>query len=242
MVIDDGSTDDSCRKIANLPIKIHRTGINKGRGFVRNLAMKLCKNDLVLCCDGTNSLSPKFLEIAIQHIENDSHVCSVSGIIKAKQKKKGVVSRWRSRHLFKEDIVYPINCITKTKLVTYGTLVRKKLILEAGNFNPDLTHSEDEELGERLINSGFRSIGDPKLITYSEINNNLVQVLERHWRWHIGKYEKINLNSYLHLIKGSLNPMMVADLKAGDPLSCLISLFYPHFFLMKTLSRRVFSR
>ena len=93
-------------------------------------------------------------------------------------------------------------------------------------------------LREWKIRNPHRSLGNPKLITYSEVNNSLFQVLERHWRWHIGKNEDLTVKSYLNLIRGSLNPMMRYDLKAGDPLASLISLTYPHFFLMKTLANK----
>ena len=124
--------------------------------------------------------------------------------------------------------------------MTYGTLVKKSIILNAGNFDPRLQHSEDEDLGQRLLNLGYKSIGDPKLITYSEVDNSLIQVLERHWRWHIGKREDLNFKSYLHIIRGSLNPMVIEDFKSGDPLASLISLLYPHFFLIKTIKRKYF--
>lgn len=234
IVIDDGSSDRSYEKMQNLPISIHRIEENKGRGYVRNFAMKACKHDLVLCCDATNSLDSNFLKIAIKHLNKDHNISSVSGIIKARSV-NGTISRWRSRHLFKEGISYPPGHITNTSLVTYGTLVRKSTLLNAGNFDPTLKHSEDEDLGQRLKKLGFKSLGDPKLITYSEIENSLVQVLERHWRWHIGKKECLTLKSYLNLIRGSLNPMMVQDIKAADPVASLISLVYPHFFLFKTL-------
>lgn len=233
IVIDDGSSDGSYEKLQNLPISIHRIEENKGRGHVRNFAMKVCKHDLVLCCDATNSLDPNFLKNAIKHFNTNDDVCSVSGIIKARSV-NGTVSRWRSRHLFKEWVSYPSDHVTNTSLVTYGTLVRKSIILNAGNFNPTLKHSEDEDLGQRLQNLGFKSLGDPKLITYSEVQNSLLQVLERHWRWHIGKKECFTFKSYLRLIRGSFNPMMVQDIKACDPSSSLISLIYPHYFLFKT--------
>ena len=44
-------------------------------------AMKLCKNDLVLCCDATNSLDLKFLQIAVTHFQEDPLICSASDII-----------------------------------------------------------------------------------------------------------------------------------------------------------------
>ena len=234
IVIDDGSDDNSLNVIKRYAVKLISLKENHGRGFVRNLAIKECKNELILCCDATNSLDTNFLSIASKHLINDRVICSVSGIIKAK-KNKGTVCRWRSRHLFKEDIKYSVGQLTQTTLVTYGTLVRKSMILQAGNFDPKYKHSEDEELGGRLQKYSYKSIGDPMLITYSEITNSLTEVLERHWRWHVGKDEKLNLISFINLFRSSLNPMFVQDLKANDMAASLISLIYPFFFLFKTL-------
>ena len=234
IIIDDGSTDNSKNIIKRYGVRLITIEDNKGRGFVRNLAIRECKNELILCCDATNSLDANFLRIATAHLIDTQDICSVSGIIKAKTQ-VGVVCRWRSRHLFKEDVSYSPGQLTRTTLVTYGTLVKKSMILQAGNFNPKYKHSEDEELGERLQQYGYKSIGDPMLITYSEVTNSLTEVLERHWRWHVGKDEKLNLFSLINLFRSSLNPMLVQDLKANDFAASLISLIYPFFFLLKTL-------
>ena len=237
IIIDDGSSDNSINIIKRYETKLITLKENKGRGFVRNLAIRECKNELILCCDATNSLDANFLLIASKHLHDNSDICSVSGIIKAKTH-MGAVCRWRSRHLFKEDVKYSPGQLTKTKLVTYGTLVRRNMILEAGNFDPKYRHSEDEEMGERLMKYGYRSVGDPRLITFSEITNSLTEVLERHWRWHVGKDESFNVLSFINLFRSSLNPMLIQDLKAHDIGASGISLIYPFFFLLKTLSAK----
>lgn len=234
IVIDDGSNDNSIHIVKKYAVKLISLRENKGRGFVRNLAIRECKNELILSCDATNSLDLNFLSIAFKHLNDNPDICSVSGIIKAKTQ-VGAVCRWRSRHLFKEGIKYPDNQITKTTLVTYGTLIRRSMILQAGNFDPKYKHSEDEELGERLQEYGYKSIGDPQLVTFSEITNSLAEVLERHWRWHVGKDEDLDLFSFINLFRSSLNPMLVQDLKAHDFGASVISLIYPFFFLVKTL-------
>ena len=88
------------------------------------------------------------------------------------------------------------------------------MILQAGNFDPKYKHSEDEELGERLIAFGYKSIGDPALITFSEITNSLSQVLERHWRWHVGKDEKLNLFRHNQFIQKQFEPNASSGLKS----------------------------
>ena len=167
------------------------------------MAIRECKNELILCCDATNSLDVNFLRIAITHLIDVPEICSVSGIIKAK-KHLGAVCRWRSRHLFKEDIKYSEGQITKTRLVTYGTLVRKSMILQAGNFDPKYKHSEDVKLGEACC-VGYKSIGDPALITFSEITNSLSQVLKGTGGGMLVKMK--NLIFFLFDIFDGLNPI-----------------------------------
>ena len=71
------------------------------------------------------------------------------------------------RHLFKEDHIWGEKPLLASSLSTYGTLMRKEAVLSVGNFDPNLVHSEDQELGSRLIKAGFSIVGDPSLVVYS---------------------------------------------------------------------------
>ena len=78
-----------------------------------------------------------------------------------------LTSRWRGRHLFKESYNFGTEPKEASSLTTYGTLMRRDSVIEVGNFNQNLRHSEDRELGQRLISAGFKIIGDPNLVVYS---------------------------------------------------------------------------
>ena len=63
-------------------------------------------------------------------------------------------------------------------LITFGTLVRRSLVLDAGNYSLALRHSEDRELGVRLLAAGCDVLYDPSLTIVSNSRNTLGQVLE----------------------------------------------------------------
>ena len=234
IIIDDGSNDNSINIIKSYGVKLIALGNNKGRGFVRNLAMRECKNEFILCCDATNQLAPNFLDIALSCLINDSTACSVSGPIKSFDK-SDVACRWRSRHLFKDYVSHRPNTINISSLITYGTLLKKSVILKLGNFDPLLRHSEDEDMADRINASDFYSLGHSDLDIICIKKNSLLEVFERYWRWNIGKKEKFNLFTYYNIIKCSFKPMAQIDISKKDYPAVLLSLILPHFFLIKSI-------
>ena len=116
-------------------------------------------------------------------------------------------------------------------LITYGTMMRTSAVMEAGNFNPNLSYKEDQELGERLGKLGYFMIGDPGIKIYPSKSNSLAQIFERYARWNMDPHEKPSFEGYLHNIKASIKPMIQSDLQADDWGSALISLLAPHFQL-----------
>ena len=218
LVIDDGSTDGSLDVIKRYAVKLISLKENHGRGFVRNLATRECKNELILCCDATNRLAANFLDVAIPCLLLDQNACSVSGPIKSVDK-LGVVCRWRSRHLFKDYILHKPNTINISSLITYGTLMKKSVILKLGNFNPLFRHSEDEDMAERINASKFHSLGHSDLEIICIKENSLLEVFERYWRWNIGKKEKLSFSTYWSGIRCSLKPMAQLDIAEKDYLA-----------------------
>jgi hypothetical protein len=158
----------------------------------------------------------------------------VSGPIKSLDK-SDLVCRWRSRHLFKDYVLHQPNTINISSLITYGTLMKKSVILKLGNFNPLLRHSEDEDMADRISASNFQSLGHSDLEIICIKKNSLLQVFERYWRWNIGKKEKLSFSAYWSGIKCSLKPMAQLDIAKKDYLAVVLSLMLPHYFLLKSV-------
>ena len=236
LVIDDGSTDLTVDIAKSCGVQVYQNDANKGRGFTRAKAMEVAKNDLVLCCDATNELDLHFASEAIKAFY-DSEVSSVFGRICSKTS-KSIVNKWRSVHLFKENVKYKSGFQKSDLFITYGAIVRKSHIMEVGNFDTELKHSEDEEMGKRLLANGYTLLSNHDLNVYCNFDNSLREVFERYWRWYVGKDQKMSFRDYAHSIKSSIKPMVQEDLQTGHWRCIPISLICPHYCYFKTLITR----
>ena len=77
-------------------------------------------------------------------------------------------------------------------LITYGTLMRKASILEVGNFNSSLVHTEDNELGCACTQLDTRYQFAERRGTL-HCSTKLWKTLERYWRWYVGVDENFTL-------------------------------------------------
>jgi len=236
-IYDDGSHSNPYLICKSTNTILHQFKKNKGRGFIRNIATASASSDLILFCDATNLLSENFIEDAL-HYFDETAVAVVSGKISNHPNFKNFSTKWRGRHLFKECFDFGSVAQEATSLTTYGTILRRSAVLDVGNFNPQLTHSEDKELGNRLLKAGYKIIGDPNLTVYSIKRETTLSVLERYWRWYGGTDEKFSLHNYWYAIKSSLRPMMQEDIRANDWKSAFISFLCPHYGFFRHLYRR----
>ena len=255
ILIDDGSTDDTAALIeaqtsqepdknSNLAgvhprpqvsIRLIRLSENCGRGTVRARALCEATGDFILFCDAGCILPPDFLEKALLHFQDPLLAGLFGSCIQPSA--RNVIERWRGRHLYKTET--PVGIHHHAHLATHGTLLRKASVMAVGNFNTSLRHSEDADLGVRLLAAGYDVIQDSSLKVMSIASNSLGQVLERYWRWHAGPEETMTLKGYLKQIFYSIKVMAREDLKAGDPFSILISLLTPHYQFWRSLIRKI---
>jgi glycosyltransferase involved in cell wall biosynthesis len=233
-VIDDGSSDGSEKVAETKGVKLIRHSRNMGRGAVRAEAMKEATHEFVLSCDASKALEPDFVKKALVWLE-DPKVAAVFGYI-IKPNPVNTAERWQNRHTFKEDIKFDLK--HNTLLITAGCLVRKSVVTEAGNYNPLLRHSEDADLGERLLACGYDVIFDPRIKIISKTTSTLWQALEQYWRWYAGKEERVNFKRYLKQIIYSFKSMAAEDIRRKDLMSVFISIFSPHYQFWKSLYQR----
>lgn len=248
-VVDDASQDETVQTATAMNVRVVCNRKNRGRGWVRAQAMREAKGELVLCCDGGKTLSDDFVERCLAWLKQKD-VAAVCGRV-IQNGAVGVVDRWRGRHLFKMDETSGL--CENGSFITAGAMVKRSLVLQIGNYNDNLRHTEDRELGERLISAGFKVIFDPALTSCSISKNNLFQVMERYWRWHAGTAagaHRRNIESdrpgaastascsapasaewqaYWRQIAFSVKVMAWQDIKAGDPMAAVISLLSPHY-------------
>jgi GT2 family glycosyltransferase len=234
-VIDDGSTDGSVSVARSMNIKVKLNGGNRGRGFTRARAMREAKQELVLACDATKVLAPDFLALALKWMDSP-RVAAVFGRV-VRQRRGNCVERWESRHIFKEGSPGEVN--RRASLATGGVLARRSAVLQTGNFNEELRHSEDAELGARLLAAGFEVVCDPALHLIHSSRTRFLELMERYWRWHAGAGERTDWRGYPRIVSYSIKSLAREDWRAGDWAGIPISLFVPHYQFWKTFWRNL---
>jgi glycosyltransferase involved in cell wall biosynthesis len=223
-VVDDGSTDASVAAIEGLGVRVIRLGANQGRGAARATAMEAAQNEFVLCGDATNRLSPDFVKSGLKWFA-DERVLAVYGRCYDRHART-TIDRWRARHLYKQDIPEAPN--PRGAFSTYGAIVRKSAILQAGNYDRRLRHGEDFELGVRLLQRGD-VVADPTLEIQPVVHNTLFQIMERFARWNRATIETYDLGEFIqsHIVAWRI--LIPRDLADGDWAGALISATVPYF-------------
>lgn len=222
-IVDDASNDSTADVGRRLGVKVFVQPLNSGRGAVRAEAIDACTTDLLVSCDATNQLDQGFIESALPWF-NDSSVAAVFGRL-CDPNPSGISGRWRARHLLLQGMDAEPN--EHSSLATWAYMARVSLISDVGNFRKDLRHSEDVELGDRLLNAGYKVVFEPKCIAYPLVQNKVTQCLERHWRWYVARDGRMNLQSLRRWIGLAWRTMVFKDLRSHDPCAALISLVLP---------------
>lgn len=233
-VVDDGSTDATVQRAKEAGARVVSLGSNQGRGAARARAILETDAELLLSVDGTNSLDPDFLVHAISWFE-DPKVAAVYGRI-TQSSPKTAADRWRGRHLYHQDHLAGGGPVLD--LMTGGLVQRTTQFVDCGNYNPECRHSEDAEMGTRLISKGYRIVYEPSAVLNSLTSNSLRQVFERYWRWNQGRDSKLAIRQWLRFNWYVLKVMVANDLRSGDLACAGISTLLPYYCAWRTLSRR----
>jgi glycosyltransferase involved in cell wall biosynthesis len=233
VVVDDGSGDGSGEIAARAGAHVLRHEHNLGRGAARAAAMAACTTEFVVCCDAANVLSPDFLARAMPWFD-DARVAAVYGRIR-NLTTRTTVDRWRARYLFREDAAMTVT--RPASLITFGTVVRRSAVEDAGGYDPRVRHSEDRDLGERLLRRGHDVIFDPALSIGAAAHDSPSTLLERYWRWTAGVAERADAGQYLKQIRFAWRHMVLPDVQSRDLGMALLSGFAPHYCYWRTRVR-----
>lgn len=237
IVVDDGSSDDSRAIAERCGARVVALTAQRGRGAARARAMLEAQHEMVLCCDARRALAKDYVERGIAWFD-DERVGAAFGL-SIPPDARGAVDRWRDRHLLRTQV--PVGVSHGAPLETGGTMVRRSAVLGVGNYDARLRHSEDSDLGSRLIAAGYDVVRDPALKSFITVRHGLLEVLERYWRWNAGTGETITLGVYARRTWYAMKVMLREDAAARDYGAMPITLLAPHYELwlgMRTRWRR----
>lgn len=225
LVVDDGSADATVALATAAGARVVALGENLGRGAARARIMAESDTPLVLMCDATLEPAPDFLALALPYFA-EPRVAAVFGHV-TQSAAATLAERWRKRHLFKAE---PATAPRRDALLATGVCVlRAEAVRAVGGFNAALRAGEDADLGHRLLAAGWQVIADPALRTLCLRHDTAHEVLLRYARWN--SPAGLAPRAFLRQLAYAVKVMMLADLRARDPLAALLSLASPFYQL-----------
>lgn len=188
--IDDGSTDDTFKKVqeefANTANVQVYTKPNGGKASALNFGINIANSDFVVCIDADTQLKQDAVSQLMKKFTDDS-IGAVAGNVKVGNE-VNLITRWQSIEYitsqnFDRRAFELLNCIT----VIPGAIgaFRKEAVLKAGAFTTD-TLAEDCDLTMRLHRNGYRIANCNAAISYTEAPETMRQFMKQRFRWSFG--------------------------------------------------------
>jgi cellulose synthase/poly-beta-1,6-N-acetylglucosamine synthase-like glycosyltransferase/peptidoglycan/xylan/chitin deacetylase (PgdA/CDA1 family)/spore germination protein YaaH len=190
IVVDDGSTDDTSRIVAekfsaDARVRLF-TVANGGKAEALNIGLRQASGDVIVALDGDTIFEPQTVG-ALARRFHDEELGAVAGNAKVGNR-INLVTRWQaleyitSQNMDRRAFV-SLNCIT----VVPGAVGawRKDLLLAVGGFKSD-TLAEDQDLTLRVRRLGYKIGYEETAIAWTEAPHNLRTLAKQRFRWSYG--------------------------------------------------------
>ncbi len=188
--IDDGSTDDTFKKVqetfASTPNVYVCTKPNGGKASALNYGINLADSEYVVCIDADTQLKSDAITRLMEKFTHET-VGAVAGNVKVGNE-VNMLTRWQSIEYitsqnFDRRAFDLLDCI----IVVPGAIgaFRKEAVIKAGGFTSD-TLAEDCDLTMRLHRNGYKVRNCTTAISYTEAPETVRQFLKQRFRWSFG--------------------------------------------------------
>ena len=212
LVIDDGSSDDTYQKAAELEGRYGGVTIrvvskaNAGKANALNTGIALARSQFVLCMDGDSRLDPGTLRNAMRHF-SDPRVGAVAGNVK-------VVNRnnlWTRLQAL--EYIEGLNMARRAQGFLHVVniipgpigIFRREVLTAVGGYDHD-TYAEDADLTLKILTTGWHIVYEDRAIAYTEAPENLLDLIKQRYRWTRGILQALRKRAtWLILPKGGFS-------------------------------------
>jgi glycosyltransferase involved in cell wall biosynthesis len=156
VVVDDGSTDDASRVLAEIvePRLIVERQEHRGVSAARNRGVALSRGSWVAFLDADDEWLPAFLKTMIDIADANPGVSAVFSNLWDSPTRRPVLSRIGCRGALVDDYFAALIENDGMGMSSSSTLASKERLVTCGGFSESATHYEDMELWARLAWSG----------------------------------------------------------------------------------------
>jgi len=186
-IIDDGSTDNSAKKIKEFSDKYKNIFYifqdNHGEAGALNAGLKMVKEDFVAVIEGDVVLEDNWILKLMPYFENEK-VSAVSGLTKLANSTNiwsvfgGYNVEYRQSKIKQEFV---------DQLSTCNTIYRKSVLDKLGFFDGKFTYGLDNEISYRMIEAGYKLILSKKTFCLHFWPEGLIHFIKQRSHGAIGR-------------------------------------------------------
>ncbi|MCC7552153.1 glycosyltransferase family 2 protein [Candidatus Micrarchaeota archaeon] len=186
IIVDDGSTNDSCdiikQKYKSQNIKIFKKE-NGGPASAKNYGIKKSKGELVGTIDSDSFIAPNTIYNMIKIFKSDKSIGAVASSVKIFNPKKWIE---RFQHFEYEVILYVrrIFMVYESIYVTPGgfSLYKKKILNKLKGFDEN-SLTEDIEIALRIQSLGYKIRSSLDAYVYTVPPQDILSLIKQRVRW-----------------------------------------------------------
>ena len=201
LVIDDGSTDETYARAAELEGYYGRATVrvvsksNGGKASALNTGIGLARTPLVLCMDGDSRLAPGTLKYAMPHFR-DPRVGAVAGNVKVVNRRNLWTILQALEYIEGLNMARRAQGFLRAVNIVPGPIgiFRRDTLRRVGGYDTD-TYAEDADLTLKLLTAGWHIVYEDRAIAYTEAPEYLYQLLKQRYRWTRGILQALKKHS-----------------------------------------------
>ena len=201
LVIDDGSTDDTYARAAELEGYYGRATVrvvsksNGGKAHALNTGIALARTPFVLCMDGDSRLAPGTLKYAMPHFR-DPRVGAVAGNVKVVNRRNLWTCLQALEYIEGLNMARRAQGFVRAVNIVPGPIgvFRRDTLARVGGYDTD-TYAEDADLTLKLLTDGWHIVYEDRAIAYTEAPEQLLDLLKQRYRWTRGILQALKKHS-----------------------------------------------
>ncbi|MEA3019189.1 MAG: hypothetical protein QOI47_713 [Actinomycetota bacterium] len=188
IVVDDGSTDSTASRVADLQLPNVRLiqQPNAGKAAALNTGIAAARHDIIVTVDGDTLFEPRTVAALVQPFA-DARVGAVSGNTKVGNR-RGILGRWQHIEYvmgFNLDRrMYDLLGCMPTVPGAIGAF-RKEALVAVGGVSTD-TLAEDTDLTMAIVRAGWRIVYEQRAVAWTEAPASLSSLWKQRYRWSYG--------------------------------------------------------
>ena len=171
IVVNDGSPDSAAVEsiVASYGARVvYLTQEHRGAAAARNAALKVSKAPYVAMLDSDDRWHPRYLESQVGILEGDPTIDVVfPDAVRFSGTKIGT-KRYSSMYSSSGEICFR-RVLARECQIYGGVTARRKALLDAGLYDPDLRSGEDLDLWLRVLRAGGRIVYNDEVLAYYRV-------------------------------------------------------------------------